>query len=96
MCKIFLTIRKLSPKIISSVNPKYLNNSFMKRSPIISKKQNSNLMIHNVNWSKDMRLLHDHLISKSLNFFHAHNTTTKVSKLAIFHNLKLEGKGGED
>ena len=51
-------------------------------------------MIHNANWSKDIRLLQDHLISKLLSFFHAHNTTIKVSKLAIFHNLKLEGKGG--
>ena len=66
----------------------------MKRSTIISKKQNSNLMIHNANWSKDIRLLQNHLISKSPSFFYAHNTTTKVSKLAIFHNLKLEGKGG--
>ena len=66
----------------------------MKRSLIISKKQNSNLMIHNANWSKDIRLLQNHLISKSLSFFHAYNTTTKVSKLASFHNLKLEGKGG--
>ena len=57
MCKIFLTIRKLSPKIISSVNPKYLNNSFMKRSLIISKKQNSNLMIHNANWLKKYKTI---------------------------------------
>ena len=51
-------------------------------------------MIHNANWSKDIRLLQDHLISKLLSFFHAHNTTIKVSKLAIFHNLKLEGQWG--
>ena len=39
-----------------------------------------------------IRLLQDHLIPKSLSFFHAHNTTTKFPKLAILHNLKLKGK----
>ena len=53
---------------------------------------NSKPHVHNVNWPKDIRPLQDHLIPNLLSFFHAHNTTVKLPKLAILHNLELDGK----
>ena len=66
----------------------------MNRSPNNSKGTKSKLHVHSANWPIDIRLLQYHLIPKSLSFFHAHNTTIKLPKPTILHNLKLEGKNG--
>ena len=95
MRKIFLTIKKLSPKIISSVNSKYLNNSFMKRSPIISKKQNSNLMIHNANWLKKYKTITRPSNLKITKLLSCSQHNNKSFKTCNFSQSKTRGKGGE-
>ena len=49
--------------------------------------------VHNANWPINIKLLEDHPIPKITKLsFPAHNTTSKLPKLAIFHNLKLKEK----
>ena len=43
VCKAFLTTKNYTKKL-HQINPKYLNNFFMNRSPIIRKEQNPNLI----------------------------------------------------
>ena len=51
--------------------------------------------VHNANWPIDIRLLQDHLIPKSLSFFHAHNTIAKLLKLAISSQFEIGREKGE-
>ena len=95
MYKAFLAT-KIYPQKLYQINPKYHKIFFMNRSPIIQNEKKFKPHVHNANWPKDIRLLQDHLIPKSLSFFHAHNTTARLLKLTILHNLKLEGKKGSE
>ena len=67
----------------------------MNRSPIIQKKHNSNL-IYNANWPIDIRLLQNHLILKSLNFFPHSQHNSKTPRICYSSQSEIGGeKGGK-
>ena len=76
---------QISSKKIHQINTKNIpNNSILKDFHSINRNQIPNLMFNNANKPKEIWLLQDHFIPKSLSSFHAHITSANVPNLLFF------------
>ena len=87
---------KIYPQKLNQINPKYLNNFFMKQisNNLIGTKSKPH--VHNANWPINIKQLEDHPIPKLLSFFSCsqHNIKTPKTRYSSQSETGWE-KGGE-